>query len=139
MDNMPNPETLTYLDNYWYYGPTGTGKSKGAREAYPNYYNKPKNKWWDGYQGEDTIIIDDLGLDDAKWIGSFLKVWADHYPFVAECKGRSRCIRPTRFIVTSNYAINEIFTDQVGELEPLMRRFKQVHFIGYDTVSRFLI
>lgn len=38
------------LDNYWIWGPPGTGKSFGARSRWPGLYNKPLNKWWCSYQ-----------------------------------------------------------------------------------------
>jgi hypothetical protein len=45
------PAELDSLDNYWYYGPPGTGKSSGARRNFPDYFNKPLNKWWCAYTG----------------------------------------------------------------------------------------
>ena len=52
-----------------------------------NYFCKPANKWWDGFQGQEYVILDDLGLDDGKWVGRFLKIWADSLGFIAETKG----------------------------------------------------
>ena len=43
------PDSIAELDNWWYYGDTGTGKSWTARRENPGYYIKNKNRWWDGY------------------------------------------------------------------------------------------
>ena len=45
------PDSISELDNWWYFGETGTGKSWTARRENPGYYIKNKNRWWDGYSG----------------------------------------------------------------------------------------
>ena len=125
-DHRPKPESLDTLDNHWFYGPSGTGKSKSARDQYPSAYIKMNNKWWDGYAGEETIIIDDFDKYDVAMSGH-LKRWCDHYPFPAEYKGGSKMIRPKTIIVTSNYTPEEIWEDE-NTLGPINRRFKKTHY-----------
>jgi RNA helicase. len=111
----------------WWYGPTGTGKSKSVWELYPNHYGKQLNKWWDGYEGEDVVVIEEWSPKN-EVTGSFLKIWADRYPFNAEIKGATlKKIRPKKIIVTSNYTIEECFPT-MQDCEPLKRRFKTVYF-----------
>lgn len=112
----------------WYYGPTGTGKSKKAREDNPGYYLKACNKWWDGYLGEETVIIDDFDKQH-HMLGHHLKIWADRYAFPAEVKGSKVNLRPKKIIVTSNWHPTEIWQD-TQTIEPICRRFQVVQFFN---------
>lgn len=97
------------LQNEWHYGATGLGKSRPLREAHPDAYIKDANMWWDHYQGEKVVIIEDLG---PKMIGAQkLKVWGDHYPFAAEGKGYCMKIRPEKILITSNWSIKECYPE----------------------------
>lgn len=121
MEASRNDGNIDQLDNYWIWGRTGSGKSTLARQLAVNRYDKMVNKWWDNYAGEESVLIEDIGQDCA-WLGDFLKIWADHYPFRCEVKGDTMMIRPKRIVCTSNYHPNSIFKQ--GDLEAIERRFK---------------
>lgn len=118
-------ECINSLDHIWIYGGTGLGKSKWCWEHHPGAYRKSLNKWWDLYTNkpDQVVVIEDIDPSHGAWSGQFFKIWSDHYPFLAERKGGTMCIRPKMIIVTSNYLPKEIWTDHTMLL-PLMRRFK---------------
>lgn len=94
---------LETLDNEWHWGATGTGKSRKVRELYPDAFIKSNDVWWDGYNNEEVVIIEEMGPKQVN--GHHFKLWADHYPFKASVKGSQILIRPKKLIVTSNYSI----------------------------------
>jgi len=53
--------SIANFDNHWYWGPTGTGKSKTARETAPDAFLKTNTKWWDGYDQQDDVLLEELG------------------------------------------------------------------------------
>lgn len=114
------------MDNEWFWGDSGTGKSYTARSSHPDAYLKMCNKWWDGYDGHDVVLMEDFDQNH-KVLCHHLKIWADRYPFPVELKGHVGKIRPRKLIVTSNYHPREIWTDK-SDLEPILRRFKITHF-----------
>ncbi len=123
-DNLLAPQDLHEPVGIWIWGEPGVGKSYRARHEYPGAYLKMYNKWWDGYQGQDNVIMDEMELEGA-FMGHLLKVWADEYSFITEAKGTAMVIRPKKFIITSNYSIDQVFqeTEMNGAIH---RRFKEI-------------
>lgn len=122
MDYMPAIRPLGDVCGIWLFGESGSGKTRAALAAYPDAYIKPRNNWWDGYQDEEVVIVDDVDKYDVA-LGGKLKHWADFAPFIAEIKGGSRKIRPRLIIVTSQYVIGDIWKDRETK-EALGRRFR---------------
>lgn len=115
------------LQNLWLTGRPGTGKTKYCWDNYPNLYVKDLNKWWDGYNDQEAVLLDDWDPRQ-QTLTQKLKIWSDRYPFRAETKGSSIVIRPKIILVTSNYTIDECFENPV-DIEALKRRFKTLRFL----------
>ena len=124
--------------NYWIYGQTGTGKSRWAMAQgnMANTLRKNFNKWWDGYDVEETrlVIIDDWPNNpQGNTLAYHIKIWGDRYPFEGEVKGSHVFTIPGRFflIITSNYPIAECFTSP-SDIEAIKRRFKEIKFTAQN-------
>jgi len=84
---------------YVFQGPTGTGKSKECEEKYPKAYWKPRGQWWDGYCGQETVIIDDF----YGWLPFDLILrLCDRYPLHVETKGGTVHFVAKKIIFTTN-------------------------------------
>ena len=128
-DHQPLPDLLAAPCGIWIHGTAGSGKTFSVFAQFPTLYTKGASKWWDGYDGQETVLLDDVDPEQRSWIGRFLKIWSDRYPFVAESKGQSLQIRPKRFIVTSQYTIDQVFLDEETRTA-LLRRFKVIEKIN---------
>lgn len=84
---------------YIVFGTSGIGKTRAAREAFPNAFWKPKNSWWDGYGFEPTVVFDEF----YGWLpfDTLLRI-LDWYPLIVETKGSSCHFQSYRFVFTSN-------------------------------------
>lgn len=131
-DNQPKIAPIATLEHEWHYGPTGTGKSRAVREKYPDAFIKDANHWWDGYNGEKVVIVEDVDKYDVK-LGRYLKLWGDHYAFPADMKNQGKLdIRPQKVIITSNYNPRDIWDDE-KTYEPIERRYKLVTYHDVQT------
>lgn len=116
------------LEHEWIWGPTGTGKTTHAKLENPDaYIHMVDNKWFDGYDFEEVIIMDEVGLAQGKF-GAFWKRYADRTPVRVEVKNGAMLIRPRKVVVTSNKSIREVFPDPDDYL-PLERKFKIRHLV----------
>jgi len=135
-DYAAKPEALDPIC-IWIYGTTGTGKSHAIETRFPNCYKKCMDdlKWFDGYAGEEAVYLEDIDKYQVKW-GGVLKRLADRWPMQASVKGSMAYIRPKYVLVTSNYRIDEIWTDP-QTVEPLQRRFTEIEKTSQDQVIDF--
>lgn len=140
LDSLVVPDYMP-KECIWIYGATGIGKSRYIRDNFPGqFFNKSQNKWWDGYNGEKIVLLDDFDLK-GETLGHYLKIWGDCYSFSAEIKGGT--IKPSieKFFITSQYLPRDIFCQGNDETKwdqemrkAIERRFK-IMTIGRDGIS----
>ena len=111
-----------------FWGNTGLGKSRRAwAEAGMDAYPKdPRTKFWDGYNGQKHVVIDEFrgGIDVAH-----LLRWLDRYPVIVEIKGSSTCLVAECIWITSNLSPNDWYPDlDIQTRDALHRRLNVVHF-----------
>ena len=107
-------------------GPTGTGKTRKATEDSTDYYklSSVSPLWFDGYEGEKTLIFDDFygGLNYEK-----LLQLLDGYICNVPIKGGFVWARWTKVYFTSNADIDDWkFCPQVFDLSALRRRITSI-------------
>lgn len=112
-----------------FWGRTGSGKSRRAWDEAGEqaYYKDPRSKFWCGYNGQETVIIDEFrgGID----ISHVLR-WTDRYPVTVEVKGGSVPLCAKRFYFTSNINPRVWYPDlDEATLAALLRRMDITEFL----------
>jgi hypothetical protein len=120
---LGSPVTTDGPRGIWIVGPPGTGKTHYVVTKEPVLYWKPQNKWWDGYEGEEAILLDDL---DSNCLGHYLKRWMDKYACTGEVKGGKVALQHKRFYVTSNYTPGQLWQDDLMMREAIERRCEMI-------------
>lgn len=104
------------------YGKTGSGKSSLLAEKFPDAYWKPKGNWWDGYEGQEHVIIDEF----YGWLPyDFLLRLCDRYPLIVEFKGGFAQFTSKYIHFTSNKA-PEFWYSAEHSFAPLLRRIEMI-------------
>ncbi|AUM61632.1 Rep [uncultured virus] len=109
------------------WGPPGVGKSRKARDlAGPEAFwvNKPAGQtvWWDGYIGQEVIVIDEF----YGWIAfDQMCRLLDRYPMSVETKGSATPMLAKKVIITSNVPPLEWYKNMAPlRLNALWRRLE---------------
>lgn len=126
--------TFIKMEVIVFWGQSGSGKSKRARELDPNLYNVPEpingTVWFDGYDGEDTILLDDF----YGWLKYHtLLQFLDGYKMMVPVKGGFTQKRWKRVIITSNKPPEEWYMRE--EIDALKRRLNTVEFVTVTEVE----
>nr|WAE42599.1 MAG: replication associated protein [Cressdnaviricota sp.] len=98
--NIYAPRRTWAMDVRVYYGDAGLGKTRMAFEEFPGaYFKDPTTTWWDGYAGEECVIIDDFY---GTLPFSYMQRLLDRYPLQVQIKGGSVNFTSKVIIITSN-------------------------------------
>lgn len=102
--NITSKERCWKTKGWVFYGDTGCGKSYTAKSMFPNAFHVPDNDinklWFDGYDGQETIVFNDF---NCKMSITFLLNLIDEYPQQLPIKGGH----------VQNLAKNVIFTSNI--------------------------
>lgn len=115
---------------WWIWGETGTGKSKFAREICQDldtYVKNTPTKWWDGYDGQEAVIIDDFRQEWFEF--TYMLALLDRYEFKVEYKGGSRQFKPKLIVVTCCYSPDDCY-NTIENIDQLIRRLDHVNYLG---------
>lgn len=116
---------------HWYWGDTGTGKSKKAHlENRDAYWATSSAKWWDGYDGHEVVIIDDLREHFCSF-NEMLKI-LDRFPYRIEYKGGYRQLLAKKIIITSCLKPEEVWSEDEN-MEQLKRRIDVIEHFKKNT------
>ena len=106
-------------------GAPGTGKSTTINTLSPEAYWKPHGKWFDGFDGFQDVIIDEIDKSGLS-LECLLKM-ADWFPYRVEVKGSHVDFNSKKIYATSNFPIEEWFPcEQPTSLLALRRRIDSI-------------
>jgi len=114
-------------DVYWFWGPPGSGKSKAAFEQAEKMEGRKwvagkNSKWWEGYDGHETVIIDDYRKGWCSF-AELLRI-TDRYEYRVEVKGGSRQLRAKNIFITCPHPPTKVFEELDEDLTQITRRIK---------------
>lgn len=108
---------------YWLHGETGTGKTRWAIDEFgvANCYIKDATRWWDGYEQQKCIIIDDF---DGQWPERDLLRLLDRFPYQGQVKGGYVKINSPYIVITCEFPPERFYTSTM--LSQIKRRLTEV-------------
>ncbi len=112
-----------------HYGRTGTGKTYNVFSKYPDVYRKaPDTVWFDGYDGQRVLLLDDFVGAASKMSLSYLLQLLDRYPIDVQIKGAYTPLLATTIYITTNLHPRLWYDYQKREeqYKALARRMKEV-------------
>ncbi|AEB60990.1 replication associated protein [Barbel circovirus] len=119
-----------------YVGDPGCSKSRKASElcAGTTVYYKPRGMWWDGYDGQENVIVDDF----YGWMpcDELLRVF-DRYPCKVPVKGAYVEFVSTAIYVTSNKHVWQWYKFEGFDPAAVMRRVN-VYLVYDNAGERFV-
>jgi len=121
-------------------GPPGSGKTPKAAELAGGWgalYRLPPCKdpipWFDGYNGQKILLIDELKPEQYDW--SWLLQILEGYPMQVPVKGAMVIPRWTKVYITSNFRIEQWYDGNKYDLRALRKRIHHQLFMDNNNIA----
>lgn len=123
-------------------GEPGTGKTYDARKQFPDAWisnNENGTVWYDGYQGQETVILDDFAGRLSKMSLTMLLRMLHNWEESMPVKGRFTLWKPKRIIITTNIRPEEWYdySERASSWEALKRRIN--HLVIYYKLNNRIV
>lgn len=114
------------------FGPPGSGKSKAVWDRFPDAYTLTVNPggqlWWDGYESQETVLIDDFSGAGIPY--RTLLRYLDVYPMQVQFKGGMVWLAYKRIFITTNRFYAEWYAESdQRDLAALQRRITELIYM----------
>jgi len=120
------PVSVTVL-----WGPSGSGKSRRAREMHPDSFwltrHNNGNQYWDGYEGQANVVIDEF----YGWLSrGFVQTLCDRYPMqLRTTSGSVACM--IRHVTFTSNVHPRAWWPSIG-LGAMERRLDVIEYVDYS-------
>jgi len=118
----------------WFWGLTGKGKTKRAydivkaKEDPTSFWIATDHQWFDGFDGQEVAIIDELRAKD--WPYSLMLRLLDGYELRIPVKGGFRIWNPKMIIITTPFLPETTYVGTMeyvdGGIDQLLRRITRI-------------
>lgn len=109
----------------WLWGVSGTGKTREACSV-PEFYIKDNTKWWDGYERQPRIIIDDFEMN--AWEFRDLLRLLDRQPYQGQTKGGYVKINSPEIYITCEFPPEGLWRSG-NQLAQIKRRITEIRHL----------
>ena len=128
VESMPDRDASEAPEVLWYYGATGTGKTKKAWEDNPELYvYSGKDMFFNGYRGEETVLFDDYR---GQFPFNFFLRLLDRYPMRVDTKGGNMKWRAKKIVITSALRPEDVYDKEKFHVDDhiaqLLRRITKI-------------
>lgn len=106
----------------WIFGPSGCGKTLYVQQKWPALYIKDKTQWWNGYTGQEVVLVDELNQNLIHY--DQLLELGNKTPLRVQVKGGYVNFVAELVVLISNIPPQVVYQTELQNNDALLRRVK---------------